>query len=82
MGDTKYKGRHCDDMSPKKMEYLEGHLSQMVISEAAATCFAEQLSYSRVGTLTLNEQSINEMFNTTDVIKMDTTSIAHHLPLF
>jgi hypothetical protein len=38
----------------------------MVISEAAATCFAEQLSHSRVGSLTLDEESINKMFNTTE----------------
>jgi hypothetical protein len=27
MGDTKYKGSHCHDMSPKKMAFLPGHLS-------------------------------------------------------
>jgi hypothetical protein len=41
MGDTQYKGRHCRDMSPRPMDYLEGHLSQVVISAAAATCFME-----------------------------------------
>lgn len=52
-----------------------------MISEAAATCFAEQLSHSRVGSMTLDEESLNLMLNTTEKIKMDTTSLARHLPL-
>jgi hypothetical protein len=27
MGDTQYMGSHCHDMSPKQMEFLDGHLS-------------------------------------------------------
>ena len=66
------------------MDYLEGHLSQMVVSAAAATCFAEQVSKSRVGTIVLDETTINKMFEglATEMIKLDTTTIAHHLPLF
>ena len=54
--------------------------SQIVISESAASCWAENLASSKIGKLTINSNTISKM--TGNNIQFYTESIYEHLPLF
>lgn len=56
-------------------------MSYVSITDNAATCMVEQFFNSPIGHLNLNEKSMNQLFNVTD-IKFDTTSYSKYLPLF
>ena len=58
-GDFLHEENDCYDLSPEEMDFLNGHLSQLAVSEASATCFMEQIGYSHVGTITLTKDSLN-----------------------
>ena len=53
----------------------------MAISDSSASCMFEQFFNSPLGHLNLNEKTMNQLFNVTD-IKFDTSSYAKYLPIF
>jgi hypothetical protein len=55
--------------------------SQWVITESAASCLANNMASSPIGTINLNQDQANALFNVKD-IKLDTSSLAAHIPLF
>lgn len=63
------------------MDKHENRFSQLVISESAASCMAENFAISPIGHLDLNQTSINELFYSSR-IKFDTTSYAIYIPIF
>jgi hypothetical protein len=59
----------------------EDTMSQLVVSESAVTCFANQLADTPLMQLDLNEDRWNQMFGVDD-FKFDTSSLATMLPIF
>lgn len=55
--------------------------SQLIVSESAMTCILNQYAKSRIGVFDLNEERWNKLFNVNG-LKLDTNSIAEHLPIF
>jgi len=55
--------------------------SQLIVSESAMTCILNQYAKSRIGVFDLNEERWNKLFNVKG-LKLDTNSIAEHLPIF
>lgn len=70
-------------MNPLPMEYLSDKevWSQVVISEAAADCFANAVARSEIGHLALDKDKLNALFRM-DTFEFSTTSLAQHLPVF
>jgi len=70
-------------MNPLPMEYLADSdvWSQLVVSEAAADCFANSLAKSEIGQVELTKEKLNAMFRM-DTFELTTTSMAKHLPIF
>jgi len=72
----------CDDLSPKSYpDFDYSHkFSQIVITEAAATCFAEQVARSKLSTFHMTAKSLNDMLKKTG-LRFDTTSIKKEIPM-
>jgi hypothetical protein len=87
-GDFLHEENDCYDLSPKPMNFLEGHLSQLAVSSASATCYMEQIGISHVGAIDLTKDSLNKIMNTTlhggseKELFLNTTSLAKHLTVF
>lgn len=88
LGEWMYRSRVTNKfqdchMNPLEMEYLPDKevWSQIVISEAAADCFANAVAKSEIGRLELTEEKLNAAFRM-DALKLTTTTLAMHLPLF
>lgn len=86
VGELSYAGMGCP-IESDPMEFVndeglnEKYYSQLVVSESAASCIADTMARSPIGTLVLDESRMNQLFGRTD-IKLDTTSIAEHIPIF
>lgn len=70
----------CFDLSPKKVRPLKSDFSQLVITDAAATCIAEAVQKSKLGKFILNERTLNELMGTTD-LKWDTNHLKQKIPI-
>jgi hypothetical protein len=79
IGNTKKCSRETKDTVQRNID--KGQMSYVSITDNAATCMVEQFFNSPLGHLNLNEKSMNQLFNVTD-IKFDTTSYSKYLPLF
>ena len=55
--------------------------SQLVVSESAATCIANQMARSQIGRVYLTEDKINKMLGKRN-LKLTTTSMNQHLTIF
>lgn len=86
-GDLKYNGVGCDlnvdqELSMKSNPHKELSNSQVVISEAAATCIANQVASSRIGKIHMNKNLFNDFWGTGDKLDFSTTSFSSHMPMF
>jgi len=83
-GELSYDGIGCE-IEADPMDFVtsknDAVYSQLVISESAASCIAKSMSRSNIGTLDLDESRMNTLFSRND-IKLNTTSIAEHIPIF
>ena len=86
VGELSYDGVGCE-IESEPMEFVgdmgldEKYYSQLVISESAASCIADSVTRSPIGKLELDETRMNQLFERND-IKLDSTSIAEHIPIF
>lgn len=79
-----FQHERCSDFSPpdisaQRVEHLGK--SQLVVSNVAATCFAEALTKSKLGKFNLNKRSLNAMLGTDGDLDFDTTSMGLLLPI-
>lgn len=77
--DKNYGG--CENMQPEPLEFSNNAYSQLVISNAAATCLIQTVSRSKIGYIHINEESVRQLFGD-DKLKMTTASIEPMLPIF
>jgi hypothetical protein len=82
-GELLYKGEDCD-IEPDNIDFIEDShtASQIVISESAASCWANQLAKSRIGKVKMDKALNNKFWGTGNQLNFNTTSLAPHLPLF
>jgi len=71
----------------KDMSFMEHTpYSQIVMSEEAATCWANTFSESEIGEINLNGDKLSKLFQGFTRKKLDipftSTSLKNHLPLF
>lgn len=71
----------CENMMPMPMEFSNNDYSQMVISDAAATCAMATFAKSNIGTVFLNQKALEALFFVED-LTFTTSSIAANLPIF
>ena len=87
-GELYYKGEGCAHFKPDSMKYytdqkMKKEFSQVAVSAASASCIANQMAKSEIGTVVLNAESISALFNHPDLkSEFSSTSIAKHMPLF
>jgi len=80
-GESLYKGQGCDDLSPGWIDFDHTHtMSQLVVTEAAATCAAQQIAKSPLSRFHLNRKSMNEFFGAND-LRFDTSSMKRDMPI-
>jgi len=53
----------------------------MVLSEAAATCMVNTIANSKIGTITLDKEKFNTMFDLEEEFEFDSTSIGEYIPV-
>lgn len=56
--------KRCEHFDPKPVQLMDKPNSQVVFSETAANCIAEQLSHTELGKYTLNKHNYNSFFHT------------------
>lgn len=82
-GDLLYKGEECS-IQPDNLDFIDSNqtVSQIVVSESTATCFANQLAKSKIGKVSLNKDKVNKFWGTGNALNFNTSSLSPHLPLF
>lgn len=78
------KGTYQDcHMNPLPMKYLRDkkYWSQLVVSEAAADCFANAIAQSAIGRIELTDQKLNDMFRM-NWFQLSTNSLLRFMPVF
>lgn len=75
----KYEG--CEDMKPSMMQFSNSDFSQLVVSEAAATCLMTTISKSKIGKYQINKDKLRILFGN-DKLRFDTQSISPQIPIF
>lgn len=82
VGELSYDGMGCE-IEPEPMDFSgdDSAYSQLVISDSAASCMAKVIGRSPIGKIELDENRLNQLFGRTD-IKLDTSSLAEHIPIF
>lgn len=78
--DAEGKYERCSDLSPRMVRPLMSDFSQLVITDAAATCIAEAVQQSKLGKFILNEHTLNELLGT-EGLKWDTTHLKQKIPI-
>ena len=61
--------------------YNNDQVSQLVLTDSAATCAANQLAKSPIGQIQFNSAKWNQFWHVDD-FKLDTSSIKKHIKLF
>lgn len=81
-GQLSYEGMGCE-INAEPMEFVgdDSAYSQLVISDSAASCMAKTIARSPIGRIELDETRINKLFARSD-IKLDSSSLAEHIPIF
>ena len=80
-GELQYGGQGCDIVADNLQFSTTGStLSQLVISESAATCIANSVARSRLGHINLNTQTVSELWND-PTMNFTTTSLGKHFPI-
>lgn len=84
-GELLYKGEECS-LEPDNLDFIgasnSSAPSQVVISESAASCFANQIAKSKIGKITLDKEKVNKFWGTGNALSFNTSSLSPHLPLF
>lgn len=71
----------CGELEVDEFDFLGNtSLSQVVITQAAATCMLNSAAKSPIGQVDLNEERLNKLYNITG-LKFNTTSMAKHFPI-
>ena len=81
VGDVKWVGNSKGCINDRSSLNTDMAVSTLAISESAASCMFEQFWNSPLGSLNLNQKSLNTLFNET-TIKFDTSSYSKYIPLF
>ena len=82
LGEFSYNGEECGELVHDPMEFIDDkEFSQLVVSEAAWTCFLNMVAKTKMGTIDLNEERMNQMFSTEGVFYFDTVSLAKQMPI-
>ena len=83
-GRITYDNQLCA-MSPTPQSFIEsrkeGVFSQIVFTDAAATCIMQAFGNSEIGKLNLNQDKMNELFERDDIV-LTSTALADQLPIF
>jgi len=68
-------------MQAESMEFSNNGYSQLVISDAAATCMMETVGHSKIGKIYIKQDTIRQLFGNEE-LTFTTSSIGQMLPLF
>ena len=80
-GDLFYNGKGCQ-LTADFLSFDEGDVdSQIVVSESAATCWANQIAKSNIGHVTFDQDRINAFWGSDGSLGFNTTSEAVHFPI-
>jgi|DEB0MinimDraft_12_1074336.scaffolds.fasta_scaffold27857_1 hypothetical protein len=82
-GELFFNGEGCPNtIVDNNVHFINSHeLSQVVLTESAATCWLNRIAASDVGKLTINEDRWNQMFLVQD-FKFDSSSLGSHIKIF
>merc|ERR1711934_1898 len=77
-GELIYAGNNCT-LEADNLEFSASGatMSQLVVSESAASCILNNMARSRLGHITLNSQTISDLWMTPDM-KLDSSSLGKH----
>jgi hypothetical protein len=75
VGELLYNGEDCKNFEPEEIEFEAGNLTQLVISESALECFAQQVSKSDIGTVYLDTESLQALFSDKSLVLTSTSKI-------
>lgn len=73
--------KRCSHFDPLPLELLDLADSQIVISETAANCIAEQLSYTDIGKYVLNKRNFNTFLHSQG-FNLTTSDLEADFPIF
>jgi len=82
-GEMIYGGEGCT-LEPDNIQFSEGNkntMSQLVVSESAATCMANQAAKSHLGQIALNQKTVSDLWAIPGM-NFTSTSLKNHLPIF
>jgi len=87
VGEMYYKGHGCKDLVAEPMHFFKdgngNEYTQLAVSEAAAACMLNKFAESEIGTIVLTEDKLTQLINNPEMnIKLTSSSIAKHIPLF
>merc|ERR1711907_596999 len=80
-GEMIYGGNNCT-LEADNLEFsvAGSTMSQIVISESAASCIANNVARSHLGHITLNQQTVKELWGEPD-LEFTTTTLGKHFPI-
>lgn len=82
LGNMVYKGKQCQTkIKDNNLHFYDSEMSQIVIGESTATCWANTIAASKLFPLSIYSRTFNRMFNVTGY-KIDSSSISNHIKLF
>lgn len=77
-----YGGQGCNIVADNLEFSVAGStMSQVVISESAATCIANNVAKSHLGHITLNKQTVSDLWEDPNVNDFTTSTIGKHFPI-
>lgn len=81
-GELQYGGEDCNTLENDNLQFstASSTMSQLVVSEAAATCIANQVAKSHLGHINLNSQTVRDLWGDGKQ-NFTTTSLGKHFPL-
>jgi hypothetical protein len=56
--------------------------SQLTISESAFSCMFNKMAQSKIGHIFMDTERLNAFWGTGDSLKLDTSGLYSHLPIF
>jgi hypothetical protein len=81
-GQVLYAGQGCNIVADNLEFSVTGStMSQVVISESAATCIANNVAKSHLGHITLNSQTVKDLWYDPKVTNFTTSSLGKHFPI-
>lgn len=77
-----YAGQGCNIVADNLEFSVTGStMSQVVISESAATCIANNVAKSHLGHITLNSQTVRDLWYDPKVTNFTTSTLGKHFPI-